>query len=60
MKKEEHFKNIVKTMLDIAMLASATRHIPEYDADVLCNIFCVTCLRREVQLVTAMMVNASL
>ena len=39
MKKDEHYKNVIKTMLDTAMLASAMRHIPEYDADDLCIIF---------------------
>ena len=60
MKKDQHYKSVVKTMLDTAMFASAMRLIPEYDADDLCITFCVTCLRREVQLVTAMMVNVSL
>ena len=60
MKQDKHFKNHIKTLLDTAMLASAMRLIPEYADEGLCITFCVTCMRREDQLVTAMMVNVSL
>ena len=60
MEKDERFKATLKTMLDTAMVALAMRHIPLYDADDLRIIFCVTCFKREDQLVAAMMVNVSL
>ena len=60
MAKDERFRVTVKTMLDTAMVALAMRHIPLYDADDLRIIFCVTCFKREDQLVAAMMVNISL
>ena len=60
MAKDERFKATLKTMLDTAMVALSMRHIPLYDADDLRIIFCVTCFKREEQLVAAMMVNVSL
>ena len=60
MKKDAHFKSVVKNLLGTAQLSSDMIHIPEYDANDLCLVFCVTCLRREEQLLTAMMLNLSL
>ena len=60
MKKDANFKSVVKNMLGMAMLSSDMIRIPEYDATDLRLVFCVTCLRREVQLVTAMVLNVSL
>jgi hypothetical protein len=60
MKKDANFKSVVKNMLGMATLSSDMIRIPEYDATDLRLVFCVTCLRREVQLVTAMVLNVSL
>ena len=60
MKKDARYKGVVKDLLDTAALSSDMICIPEYDATDLCIVFCVTCLRREKQLLTAMMLNLSL
>ena len=60
MKKDENFKRVVKDMLGMSKLHSDMIRISEYDATDLRLVFCVTCLRREIQLVTAMVLNVSL
>ena len=60
MKKDANFKSVVKNLLETAALSSDMIRIPEYDVNDLCIVFCVTCLRREEQLLTAMMLNLSL
>ena len=60
MKKDANFKSVVKNMLGMAMLSSDMIRIQEYDATDLRVVFCVTCLKRDVQLVTAMVLNVSL
>ena len=60
MKKDANFKSVVKNMLGMAKLSSDMIRISEYDATDLRLVFCVTCLRREIQLVTAMVLNVSL
>jgi hypothetical protein len=60
MKKDANFKSVVKNMLGMAMLSSDMIRIQEYDATDLRVVFCVTCLKRDDQLVTAMVLNVSL
>ena len=60
MKKDANFKSVVKNLLGMAKLSCDMIRIPEYDATDLRLVFCVTCLRREIQLVTAMVLNVSL
>ena len=60
MKKDANFKSFVKDMLAMVKISSDMIRIPEYDATDLRLVFCVTCLKREEQLVTAMVLNVSL
>ena len=60
MEKDAKYKSVVKNLLQTAALSSDMIRIPEYDATDLCIVFCVTCLRREQQLLTAMMLNLAL
>ena len=60
MKSDSWFKSVVMNLLDTAAISSGMIHMPEYDANGVCIIFCVTCMKRDDQLLTAMMLNVSL
>ena len=60
MDKDKGFRRVVMDLLDTAAFSSDMIRIPEYDATDVCIVFCVTCMRREDQLLTAMMLNLSL